>query len=51
MKTKQIISIALMLALLVTAFSGCGTKESTSTNNKEESSSVVDAIIKVDTEG
>lgn len=41
MKTKQIISIALMLALLVTAFSGCGTKESTSTNNKEESSSVV----------
>ena len=41
MMTKQIISIALMLALLVTAFSGCGTKESTSTNNKEESSSVV----------
>ena len=46
MKTKQIISIALMLALLVTAFSGCGTKESTSTNNKEESSSVVSSEMK-----
>ena len=41
MKTKQIISIALMLVLLVTAFSGCGTKESSSTNNKEDSTSVV----------
>ena len=41
MKTKQIISIALMLVLLVTAFSGCGTKEGTSTNNKEESTSVI----------
>ena len=46
MKTKQIILIALMLALLVTAFSGCGTKESTSTNNKEESSSVVSSEMK-----
>ena len=46
MKTKQIISIAVMLALLVTAFSGCGTKESTSTNNKEESSSVVSSEMK-----
>lgn len=46
MKTKQIISIALMLVLLVTAFSGCGTKESTSTNNKEESSSVVSSEMK-----
>lgn len=41
MKTKQIISIALMLALLVTASSGCGTKESASPNNKEESTSVI----------
>lgn len=41
MKTKQIISIALMLVLLVTAFSGCGTKESSLTNNKEDSTSVV----------
>ena len=41
MKTKQIISIALMLALLVTASSGCGTKETASPNNKEESTSVI----------
>lgn len=41
MKTKQIISIALMLALLVTAITGCATKESSSTNNKEDSTSVV----------
>lgn len=46
MKTKQIISLALMLALLVTAFSGCGTKEGSSTNNKEESTSVVSAEMK-----
>lgn len=46
MKTKQIISLALMLALLVTAFSGCGTKEGSSTNNKEESNSVVSAEMK-----
>ena len=41
MKTKQIISIALMLALLVTAISGCGTKEGSSTNNNEEESTFV----------
>ena len=41
MKTKQIISIALMLALLVTAISGCGTKEGSSTNNNEEESASV----------
>lgn len=46
MKTKQIISIALMLALLVTAFSGCGTKEGSSTSNKEESTSVVSSEMK-----
>ena len=46
MKTKQIISLALMLALLVTAISGCGTKEGSSTNNKEESTSVVSAEMK-----
>lgn len=41
MKTKQIISIALMLVLLVTAISGCGTKEGSSTNNNEEESTFV----------
>ena len=41
MKTKQIISIALMLALLVTAITGCATKEGSSTNNDEESTSVI----------
>ena len=46
MKTKQIISLALMLALLVTAFSGCGTKEGSSTNNKDESTSVVSSEMK-----
>ena len=46
MKTKQIISIALMLALLVTAISGCGTKEGASTNNNEESTSVVSSKMK-----
>ena len=45
MKTKQIISIALMLVLLVTAFSGCGTKESSLTNNKEDSTSVVSILL------
>ena len=30
-----------MLTLLVTAFSGCGTKESNSPNNNQESTSVV----------
>lgn len=42
MKTKQIISIAFMLVLLVSVITGCGTKESSSTNNKEDSTSVVD---------
>jgi hypothetical protein len=47
MKTKQIISIALMLVLLVTAISGCGTKEGSSTNNnEEESTSVVSSEMK-----
>lgn len=47
MKTKQIISFALMLALLVTAISGCGTKEGSSTNNnEEESTSVVSSEMK-----
>ena len=51
MKTKQIISIALMLALLVTAFSGCGTKEGASTNNNEEESlSVVSSEMKANEE-
>ena len=51
MKTKQIISIALMLILLVTAFSGCGTKEGASTNNNEESTSVVSSKMKENEEG
>ena len=46
MKTKQIISLALMLALLVTVITGCGTKEGSSTNNNEESTSVVSAEMK-----
>lgn len=51
MKTKQIISIALMLVLLVTAFSGCGTKEGSSTNNNEEESlSAVSSEIKANEE-
>ena len=51
MKTKQIISLALMLALLVTAFSGCGTKEGASTNNNEEESlSVVSSEMKANEE-
>lgn len=46
MKTKQIISIALMLALLVSVITGCGTKEDPSTNNNEESTSAVSSEIK-----
>ena len=46
MKTKQIISLALMLALLVTAISGCGTTEGSSTNNDEESTSVISSEMK-----
>ena len=46
MKTKQIISLALMLALLVTVITGCGTKEGSSTNNNEESTSIVSAEMK-----
>lgn len=37
MKTKQIISLALMLGLSVTVINGCGTKEDSSANKKEES--------------
>lgn len=37
MRTKQIISIALMLAMLVTVITGCSTKEGSSTNSTEES--------------
>ena len=53
MKTKQIISIALMLALLlfsafasIAVITGCGTKEDPSTNNNEESTSAVSSEIK-----
>lgn len=46
MKTKQIISIALMLALLVSVITGCGTKEDPSTNNNEESTFAVSSEIK-----
>lgn len=38
MKTKQIISLALMLGLSVTVINGCGTKEDSSANKKEEES-------------
>lgn len=34
MKTKQIISLALMLGLSVTVINGCGTKEDSSANKK-----------------
>lgn len=46
MKTKQIISLALMLTLWVTVITGCGTKEGSSTNNNEESTSVVSSEMK-----
>ena len=46
MKTKQVISLALVLALLVTVITGCGTKDGSSTNNNEESTSVVYAEMK-----
>ena len=41
MKTKQIISLALMLGLSVTVINGCGTKEDSSANKKEESAYAV----------
>lgn len=51
MKTRQIISIALMLALLVIVISGCGKKEGSSTNdNEEESPSVVSSEMKANEE-
>lgn len=46
MKTKQIISITLMLAMLAIAITGCGTKEVSSTSNNEESTSVVSSEMK-----
>lgn len=46
MKTKQIISLALMLALLVTIITGCGTKEDSSANNNEEYTSAVSSEMK-----
>ena len=46
MKTKQIISIALMLVLLVTIITGCGTKEDSYTNNNEEYTSAVSSEMK-----
>lgn len=46
MKTKQIISITLMLAMLAIAITGCGTKEVSSTSNDEESISVVSSETK-----
>lgn len=46
MKTKQIISIALTLALLVSVITGCGTKEDPSTSNNEESTSAVSSEMK-----
>lgn len=46
MKTKQIISITLMLAMLAIAITGCGTKEVSSTSNNEESISVVSSEMK-----
>jgi hypothetical protein len=46
MKTKQIISITLMLAMLAIAITRCGTKEVSSTSNNEESISVVSSEMK-----
>lgn len=46
MKTKQIISLSLMLALLVMVITGCGTKEDSSTNNNEEYTSAVSSEMK-----
>ena len=40
------ITIALMLALLVSVITGCGTKEDPSTNNNEESTFAVSSEIK-----
>lgn len=46
MKTKQIISLALMLGLSVTVINGCGTKEDSSANKKEESAYAVSSEMK-----
>ena len=46
MKTKHIISLALMLGLSVTAINGCGTKEDSSANKKEESAYAVSSEMK-----
>ena len=46
MKTKQIISLALMLGLSVTVINGCGTKEDSSANKKDESAYAVSSEMK-----
>ncbi len=46
MKSKQIISLALMLGLSVTVINGCGTKEDSSANKKEESAYAVSSEMK-----
>lgn len=46
MKTKQIILLALMLGLSVTVINGCGTKEDSSANKKEESAYAVSSEMK-----
>ena len=46
MKTKKIISLALMLGLSVTVINGCGTKEDSSANKKEESAYAVSSEMK-----
>ena len=46
MKTKQIISLALMLGLSVAVINGCGTKEDSSANKKEESAYAVSSEMK-----
>ena len=46
MKTKQIISLALMLGLSVTVINGCGTKEGSSANKKDESAYAVSSEMK-----
>lgn len=43
---KSFECFALMLALLVSVITGCGTKEDPSTNNNEESTSAVSSEIK-----
>lgn len=46
MKTKHIISLALMLGLSVTAINGCGIKEDSSASNNEESAYAVSSEMK-----